>query len=152
MAAKKTSQENSMHTIKRLYRSESDKMLGGVAGGLGEYLQLDATVIRLVFVLLAFFGGSGIFLYFIMWFIIPTKSSVTPNFSESFDEIKAKAGIFSSSVSQKSRTNNQYLISSVLIVLGLLLLSRSFNLFSVDFQRFIPLLLIVLGFFFIFRR
>ena len=56
---------------RRLYRSQRDRMLGGVCGGLGEYLGLDPTIIRLIFVLLALLGGHGILLYLILWLVIP---------------------------------------------------------------------------------
>ncbi len=56
---------------KKLYRSKSDKMVGGVCGGLGEFLGVDPTLVRLAFVLLTIFGGSGLLLYIIMWLIVP---------------------------------------------------------------------------------
>ncbi len=56
---------------RRLYRSQRDRMLGGVCGGLGEYLGLDPTIIRLIFILLALLGGHGILLYLILWLVIP---------------------------------------------------------------------------------
>jgi phage shock protein C len=55
----------------RLYRSQTNKVLAGVCGGLAEYLNADPTVIRLVWVLLTFLGGSGIILYILAIFIIP---------------------------------------------------------------------------------
>ncbi|HIW41718.1 MAG TPA: PspC domain-containing protein [Candidatus Mediterraneibacter vanvlietii] len=57
---------------KRLYRSRENKMLCGVCGGIGEYFNVDATLIRLLFVL---FGctGSGIVAYIIAAIIIPDK-------------------------------------------------------------------------------
>lgn len=59
---------------KKLYRSSTDKMLTGVCGGLGQYLGIDATVIRLIFALLVFFGaGSGIVLYIILALIMPLE-------------------------------------------------------------------------------
>ena len=60
---------------KRLYRSRKDKMIAGVAGGLGEYFNVDPTIVRLVFVLLALAGGPGVLLYFIMWIITPVENS-----------------------------------------------------------------------------
>lgn len=62
---------------KKLYRIPSKGMIGGVCAGLGEYLDLDPTVIRLVFVLLAFGGGSGVLIYIIMWLIVPLKPGTT---------------------------------------------------------------------------
>ena len=56
---------------KRLYRSNKDVMLGGVAVGLADYFNLDPTLIRLIFVLLALAGGPGIIIYLILWIIMP---------------------------------------------------------------------------------
>jgi phage shock protein PspC (stress-responsive transcriptional regulator) len=63
---------------RRLYRSRTDKMLGGVCGGLGEILDIDPTLVRLVFVLLALAGGPGILLYIILWIIIPREDQIKP--------------------------------------------------------------------------
>jgi phage shock protein C len=58
---------------KKLYRSMKNKMLGGVAAGLGEYLTIDPTLVRLGFVALALLGGPGIVIYIIMWLVVPTE-------------------------------------------------------------------------------
>lgn len=58
---------------KKLYRIPSKGMIGGVCVGLGEYLNLDPTVVRLIFVLLTFAGFSGVLIYIVMWLIIPVK-------------------------------------------------------------------------------
>jgi phage shock protein C len=65
-----------MDPPKRLYRSESNRMVAGVCGGLGEFFGIDATLVRLVFVLLAFLGGSGIVAYLAMWLIVPSASGL----------------------------------------------------------------------------
>lgn len=57
-------------TNKRLTRSR-DRMVAGVAAGLSEYLGVDATLIRLGFILLSVAGGPGLLLYIIMWVIVP---------------------------------------------------------------------------------
>lgn len=62
-----------MSDSKRLYRSRSDRMISGVCGGLGEYLKVDPTLIRLAFVALALAAGPGIPLYVILWLIIPQE-------------------------------------------------------------------------------
>lgn len=58
---------------KRLYRSKRDVMLGGVAAGLAEYFNLDPTIVRLLFVLLAFMtaGIPMIPIYVILWIVVP---------------------------------------------------------------------------------
>jgi phage shock protein C len=58
---------------KRLYRSRQERMLGGVCGGLADYLGLDPTVVRLIFLLLFFLGGQGLLIYLIMWLIVPEE-------------------------------------------------------------------------------
>jgi phage shock protein C len=63
---------------RKLYRSRSDKMLAGVCGGLSNYLNLDATVVRLLFVLLFFLGGHGLLIYLILWILMPIESQLTP--------------------------------------------------------------------------
>lgn len=62
--------------LKRLYRSQSDRKVAGVAGGLGEFLGIDATLIRLVFVLSVIFLGTGVLLYMVMWLVVPEEEIV----------------------------------------------------------------------------
>ena len=59
---------------KRLTRSVSDRMFAGVCAGLAQYMDMDPTVIRLIFVLLFFVTGPGVLLaYFIMMLIVPEE-------------------------------------------------------------------------------
>jgi len=58
---------------KRLYRSRDERMIAGVCGGLGEYLRIDPTVIRLLFVLGTLWGGSGFIAYLVMMVVIPEE-------------------------------------------------------------------------------
>jgi phage shock protein PspC (stress-responsive transcriptional regulator) len=60
--------------MNKLYRSTSDKKIAGVCGGLGEYLHIDPTIIRVIFVILLIPGGfPGLIPYVILWFIMPLK-------------------------------------------------------------------------------
>lgn len=56
---------------KKLYRSRQNRMLGGICGGIGEYLNVDPTVVRLLWVLFTFVGTSGLLAYLICLVIIP---------------------------------------------------------------------------------
>ena len=58
---------------KRLTRMEEGRMIAGVCAGLGRYLGIDATVERLIFVLLALFAAGGLVLYLILWLIMPME-------------------------------------------------------------------------------
>lgn len=58
---------------KRLYLSENDKKIGGVCGGLAEYLGVDATLVRVIWVFAALVFGSGILAYLIAWLLMPRR-------------------------------------------------------------------------------
>ena len=61
-----------MEEKKRLTRSD-DKMIGGVCAGLAEYLDIEPTIVRIVWVLMVLFAGFGILLYVILWLIMPKQ-------------------------------------------------------------------------------
>lgn len=65
-----------MTDARRLTRSETDRVVAGVAGGLAAHLSLDPTLVRLAFVLLAVFGGSGLLIYLVMWAVVPKESAL----------------------------------------------------------------------------
>lgn len=58
---------------KRLYKSETNKVIGGVCGGLGEYFGIDPTVLRIIAVVLIFAHGAGLLIYFIAWLCMPKR-------------------------------------------------------------------------------
>lgn len=62
----------------RLVRSANDRMLGGVCGGLARYFGIDATVVRLVFVL-AVLSGLSPLIYVILWIVMPQEGAAQPN-------------------------------------------------------------------------
>ena len=62
----------------RLMRSETDKMIAGVCGGLAAYLGVDPVLVRLAFVILLLASGVGLGLYVILWIVMPTASRVEP--------------------------------------------------------------------------
>lgn len=66
---------NTNGSPKRLYKSDTDVMIGGVCGGLAEYFNIDPTVMRLIFVLFGVTTGSGFFFYLLLWVILPTKNN-----------------------------------------------------------------------------
>ncbi len=60
---------------KRLTRAEEGRMIAGVCAGLGRYFGLDATIVRIIFVLLALFVGGGLLLYLILWLLMPMETA-----------------------------------------------------------------------------
>jgi phage shock protein C len=64
---------------RKLYRSQNDKMIGGVCGGLANYFNWDSSIIRLLFTLLFLLGGHGLLVYLILWIVMPLRSDVIPS-------------------------------------------------------------------------
>ncbi len=65
-----TAQEPVKH---RLYRSRSDRSIAGICGGIAEFFDLDPTLVRLLTLLLILFGGLSIWVYAILWIIVPDQ-------------------------------------------------------------------------------
>lgn len=117
---------------KRLYRAEKNQMIAGVCAGLGEYLNLDPVIVRLIFVALGF-GGIGVLLYLVLWLIVPTESSVKKISEETIkqnaEEIKEKAEKFSQDM-QQDNTSARSWAGVIILGIGLVLLAQTFNIFQ----------------------
>jgi phage shock protein PspC (stress-responsive transcriptional regulator) len=59
--------------MKQLRRSRSDRSIAGVCGGVAKYLGVDSTVLRIATFLLIFFGGMSLWVYIILWLLIPEE-------------------------------------------------------------------------------
>jgi len=66
------------HNRKRLMRSSTDKKLGGVCAGLADYLDLDVTLVRVLWALAVFCGGTGLLLYAVLWIVLPVEPFFVP--------------------------------------------------------------------------
>ncbi len=135
-----------------LFRSEKNKVIAGVAGGLGEYFNIDPVIVRVVFVLLTFFGGAGIPLYLILWLVIPKESDLGENHKEvireNADEIKTKAKEFTADLkTEQGRNNSKEIIGFILVILGLAFLLDNFGFYVSSFVwKLWPVLLIIFGY------
>lgn len=134
-----------METNDRLYRSTTDKVIGGVCGGLGKYLNLDPVIVRVLFVLLAVFGGSGVLVYIILWIVIPEQKY---NFGTKVGEEKIDITDIPDRDADpvvSSRKRNSSLVAGIaLIAFGLLfLLDRLIPMYNL--WDFWPLLLVAAG-------
>ena len=63
--------------MKKLYRSKTDKKLAGVCGGMSQYLNIDSTIIRLVWLACCLLCGTGLLLYAIAWIVMPEEPDET---------------------------------------------------------------------------
>jgi phage shock protein C len=134
----------------RLTRSETDRVIGGVCGGLAAYLGINVNLVRLAFVLLTFASGMGFVLYLLLLLIMPSESdSVTDsNWQKNLDDL----GESLSSGVEKARQDpsGRNIIAVFFIGLGLYFLLTQLGLFSGGY--FFPLLLIVLGIILVVQR
>ena len=74
--------------MKKLYRSRSDKVIGGVCGGLAEYLGIDSSIIRLITLALIFVGGVSIWIYIIAALVIPLEPKDPEDAENYYKEIE----------------------------------------------------------------
>jgi len=64
---------------KKLHRSRRDRKIAGVCGGFGEYFEIDATLVRVLWLIMAFFVGWGFLGYFIAWIVMPDEPEFVPS-------------------------------------------------------------------------
>jgi len=121
----------------KLYRSRTDTMIGGVCGGLARYLRIDATLVRLFFILLALGGsGIGVFVYLLLWIIVPLEgqkrdTSLQDNVRTGSEEIAERTRQMGDELRNIVRNPNPragLLIGAALIVLGIIFLLENLKL------------------------
>ncbi len=121
--------------VKKLYKSQRDRMIGGVCGGISEYLNVDSTFVRLIFVLMGLFGGSGIIIYIAGLIIIPEGTAAKQ-----------------SDIRTKSKSNTAFW-GVLLIILGIFFLVPDFGPYRMHnmwmwhglWRMILPLMIIALG-------
>lgn len=142
---------------KRLLRDSKNKILAGVAAGIANYFEIDPNIIRLLFIVLAVFGGSGILIYLLLWLLLPTDGSKTvegkDTFKENVQQMKEAVQEFAKEIKKEAhhdegekKGKSQQSLGIILVVVGLIFLLT--NLGLLDFyvmQKLWPVLLIFLG-------
>jgi phage shock protein PspC (stress-responsive transcriptional regulator) len=145
----------------RLYRSSSNRIISGVAGGLGEYFNIDPTIIRILFIILTLFNGIGLLIYLLMWVLIPeeTQPALDNNqtVKNNLADIKNKARSFSHNLRFNKSTSDpkdsHFLWAVLIIAVGFFFLFKNFGLFdALDLGKYWPVILIIAGLIFILRK
>jgi phage shock protein C len=132
---------------RRLYRSQTESILGGVAGGVAEYFDQDPAIVRAVWVLLALItGGAFLLLYIVMWVVVPLppESDEAPAPAPSAEGGAAPAWNAQPPPARRRSGSGSWLFGLILIGLGLYFLAREY-LPNINFDRLWPLGLVVLG-------
>ena len=108
----------------RLYRSPTDKVVGGVCGGLAAYFKIDPVLVRLAFVVFALAGGASVLLYLVLWIAVPVGNTTATT----------------------SITHGTEWTAGILIAVGALWLLANLGAFRfINWAVTWPLLIIVLG-------
>lgn len=139
---------------KRLYRSNKDRIIFGVAGGLADYFEIDPTLVRLVFIVLTIWSGVGVILYILGAVAIPeleetkteTKGGKTKT-EKTGSEIGQKVESATKQVSEnlKNRLTGEQIAGLIILFIGLIFLGEM--LFpTFEFGRLWPLILVAIGF------
>lgn len=142
---------------RRLYRSRTNSMIAGVCGGLGAYLQIDPTLVRLFFVIVGLAGnGIGLFIYILLWIVLPSEeadqeTSFEDTVRSSSTEIAERAKALGDDLREmvkKPHPQTGLIIGAALIIAGLFYLLQNMRfpwLTWLDFDVIWPLLLVVGG-------
>ena len=133
---------------KKLTRSRDKKVIAGIAGGLGEYLDIDPIIIRIIIVLITIFHGVGLLIYIIMWIVIPEEpyknifQTSSENINGEFSAEESENDINKLKINHSS--NGRTIVGVILIGVGsIFLLERFLPIF--DFELVFSAGLIILG-------
>jgi phage shock protein C len=139
-------------TEARLFRSESDRMISGVCGGIAAYLGIDPVFVRLAFLILIFAGGIGFPLYLVLMIIMPSEANVGQPSSKVVQDNLDRLGDDLGQGVRRVRAHPQgrTIAAALLILLGIYLLLA--NLGWISGTVFWALALIGLGLYFLLRR
>jgi len=139
----------------KLYRSVSDRMVGGVCGGLGAFLNIDPIFVRLLFVLLLFGSDFGFILYLLLWIIVPEEGKDYGFGDDSWkDKVKSMGDDVQQAVTKPHPQSGLIMGVGLVVIGGFLFLERLnlswMNWFDMDILW--PVLLIVGGVVLLFRK
>lgn len=124
---------------KKLYRSRTDRVLGGVCAGVGKYFDIDPVIIRLIWAASVLAAGTGFFLYIVAWIIIPEEPSKFKQTDSDFmddddddfveSELNSESGTYESEKKikeqmERERRGKLVLGVAILIIGGLFLISQ----------------------------
>lgn len=129
---------------RKFYRLDDNYLIAGVCSGLGEYFEIEATLVRLVFVLLVL-TGSGVFIYLILWLIIPKKGEMMKD--NKIENLSKK--IRDKDFSCQKRGS---FFGLLLVIIGGIFLLEKLVPMVINWEYVFPGLLIVLGLYLVFRK
>ncbi len=141
-----------MNNNRRLYRDELNKMVGGVCKGIADYLDIDPTIVRVLFLVALIAKGSGVLLYIILWAVLPKKVDYTfkqPEVDYTMPPVQPdadSASPFASYQPVKRKSNFSLIAGLLFIILGAVLLLDEYDIFpDLDFEHLWPVTIVGVG-------
>ncbi len=129
---------------RRLYRSRKNRVIAGVAGGLGEYFDIDPVLVRVIFVLATLASGVGVLAYIILWIVVPFEAI---EFQKTATQTEEGSGMQEKSQYRDHKSHRRHgsvVGGTILIVLGALFLLQNY-LPNFSFGDTWPLILVAIG-------
>lgn len=128
---------------KTLTRSRTDKILGGVMGGLADYFQVDATILRIIYAVLVLLSNNAfpfIVLYLLAWILIPEAPKIEPKVEAKVDEVSVEASMQEEPAEGAKETsvgpsNGAKVFGTVLLIAGAYILFKNLSAYK---HWFIP--------------
>ena len=146
----------------RLERSNTNRVIAGVCGGIAEYLAVDATLVRAVFVVLAFLGGVGLFGYIVLLILMPqpgrpapfTSTPATPPSGTTANDAAATTAVapVDPAVRAAEAERRRLFAGYLLIGIGVVFLLNNAGFRFLEWQYLWPLVLIGVGVLFLLQR
>lgn len=146
---------------KKIFRSIDDYMIAGVSGGLAKYFNIDSTLVRIIFVLLALGGGCGVLVYLILWLVIPKEKGIEKEIDrgekvqEFAKDVKNRAKSMAKEIkldTKVGKTGRINVLGIMLILVGLVAIWNQISPMTIQWNFFWPGLLILTGILLMFRK
>lgn len=150
---------------KKIYRKTDDCVVAGVCSGLADYFEIDETLVRVIFVLLAIGGGSGILIYLVLWLVIPKKGEENKkvdwqeNVKEFTEDVGKKAKTVAKEIKKEIKVekvnpekNRGNFLGLILLLWGGILLVNKIVPHLIEWDYVWPGMLIVLGGYLMLRK
>ncbi len=128
---------------KKLRRDNRDKMIGGVASGIANYFQLDVTWVRVAFALASIFGGSGLWVYLILWIAVPKEKVSAYNYTD----YRSDKEPIAESLAARNKSSVNFIVGLMLVVGGVYFLLMEFDMlpYWFEFRKLWPIVVIAIG-------
>jgi phage shock protein C len=137
---------------RKLYKSRRSKMIGGVAGGLGDYFDIDPVIIRVLFIMTAFAWGVSVIAYILLWIVLPENPDEVENFYDFVNDPNKDINMdnYVDIDDSKQKKDRRVIAGAFLIILGAVILLDKLTDW-ITFSYVWPLVLVAIGGYLIYK-